>query len=119
MQLLDNVRENRKMQSPTDQYFNPIHVDCVTRLVYHALEKKIEGIYNIGCNESTSKYDFNRLVMKRFGFDESLLEGIRSGDLQVVRPDNGTISSEKIQTSLGFAISPLDEMIERLYVSTF
>ena len=117
MQLLDNVRAKRKMQSPTDQYFNPVHVDWVTRLVYRALEKGIDGVYNIGCNEAISKYDFNRKVMKRFGFDESLLEGIRSADLRVVRPDNGTISSEKIQTALGCRISPLDEMIERLYAS--
>jgi dTDP-4-dehydrorhamnose reductase len=118
MQLLDNVRGNRKMQSPLDQYFNPIHVDCVTRLVYLALEMGIHGVYNIGCNETISKYDFNRRVMKRFGFDESLLEGIRSGDLRVVRPNNGTISSEKIQTALGCTISPLDDMIDRLYAST-
>jgi len=118
MQLLDNVRINKKMQSPIDQYFNPIHVDCVTRLVCLALKKGIRGIYNIGCNENIGKYDFNRMVMQKFHFDESLLEGINSGDLQVVRPNNGTISSRKIQADLGVEITPLGDMIDRLYAST-
>ena len=118
MQLLDNVQVKKKMQSPVDQYFNPIHVDCVTRLVYRALNKGIYGVYNIGCNEMISKYDFNRRVMQRFGFDESLLDGIKSGELQVVRPNNGTISSKKIQTDLQIEISSLEDMIDRLYAST-
>jgi dTDP-4-dehydrorhamnose reductase len=118
MQLLDNVQGNKKMQSPVDQYFNPVHVDCVTRLVYLALKKGIRGVYNIGCNENISKYEFNRMVMRRFRFDESLLEGIKSGELQVVRPNNGTISSKKIQTDLGLEISSLEDMIDRLYAST-
>jgi dTDP-4-dehydrorhamnose reductase len=118
MQLLDNVKAKKKMQSPVDQYFNPIHVECVTRLVYLALKKGIRGVYNIGCNENISKYDFNRMVMRRFRFNESLLEGIKSGELQVVRPNNGTISSKKIQKDLGIEISSLEDMIDRLYAST-
>jgi dTDP-4-dehydrorhamnose reductase len=118
MQLLSNIQAKKKMQSPVDQYFNPVHADCVTRLVYLALTKGICGVYNIGSNESTSKYEFNRMVMQKFNFDESLLEGIHSGELQVIRPNNGTISSKKIQHNLGVKISSLEEMVERLYVST-
>jgi dTDP-4-dehydrorhamnose reductase len=117
MQLLDNVKAGKKMQSPVDQYFNPIHVDCITRLVYLALKKGIRGVYNIGCNENISKYDFNSMVMRRFRFDESLLEGINSGELEVVRPNNGTISSKKIQTDLGVKIPSLKDMIDKLYTS--
>lgn len=118
MQLLDNVKGKRKMRSPADQFFNPIYVDCVTHLVCRGLKKGICGVYNIGCNEDISKFDFNRRVMERFGFDESLLEGISSGDLSVVRPNNGTILSRKIQDDLGFELPSLEEMINRLYVST-
>jgi dTDP-4-dehydrorhamnose reductase len=118
MQLLDNVQNRKVMQSPVDQYFNPIHVDCVTRLVYLALNKGIHGIYNIGCNENISKFEFNRMIMKKFRFDESLLEGIESRHLQVLRPNNGTISSKKIQADLGIEIPSLQDMIDVLYTST-
>jgi len=118
MQLLDNINAKRTMHSPVDQYFNPIFVDCVTYLVYQGLKKNINGIYNIGCNEDISKFSFNRMVMERFNFDESLLEGISSGDLQVARPNNGTISSKKIQADLGFELPSLGEMINKLYIST-
>jgi hypothetical protein len=37
--------------------------------------------------------------------------------LQVTRPNNGTISSRKIQDDLHYAIPPLGQMIEQLYHS--
>jgi len=117
MQLLDNVRSHRKMQSPTDQYFNPVHVDLVCTIILQAISRDIAGIYNIGSNEPVSKFSFNQKVMRRFGFDESYLEGIDSSALAVKRPNNGTISSRAIQEALGMTFPSFDEMIEDLYRS--
>ena len=57
------------------------------------------------------------MIMKKFRFDESLLEGIGSRDLCVVRPNNGTISSKKIQADLELEIPSLQGMIDMLYAS--
>jgi len=118
MHLLENVRNKKITQSPTDQFFNPIHVNSVGRLIRGLIEKDSHGIYNIGCNENTSKFEFNRCVMERFGFDMALLQGIESRNLQIVRPNNGTVSSQKIQKDLGCPIPPLTTMIDDLYGST-
>ena len=117
MQLLDNIRNKKVTQSPVDQYFNPVHVNTVGQLVRNLVEKDCTGTYNIGCNENTSKYEFNRSVMERFGFDMALLQGIESRNLQVVRPNNGTVSSQKIQKDLGYRIPALHTMIDELYAS--
>jgi dTDP-4-dehydrorhamnose reductase len=117
MQLLENVKNNKKMQSPVDQYFNPVHVEVISSLVSGLLKKDRQGIFNVGCNEDISKYAFNRKVMDRFGYDEELLEGVESRTLQVIRPNNGTISSKKIQESLNYVIPSLDQMIEQLFHS--
>ena len=117
MQLLENVKNNKKMQSPVDQYFNPVHVEVLSTIIGKILEKDRWGIFNIGSNENISKYDFNRMIMERFGYNEMLLEGIESRTLQVTRPNNGTISSRKIQDDLHYAIPPLGQMIDQLYHS--
>jgi dTDP-4-dehydrorhamnose reductase len=117
MQLLENIRKHTVMRSPRDQYFNPVHIDTVIAIIHCLLEKKRRGIFNIGCNETISKFEFNRRIMKRFQFDESFLEGIDSRQLQVTRPNNGTISSRKIQAELAFTIPPLEKMIDALYES--
>jgi dTDP-4-dehydrorhamnose reductase len=118
MQLLDNIRNNRVTRSPTDQFFNPIHVNVLAYIVQLAVRKNITGLYNVGSNENISKYEFNRLVMKRYGFDTLLLEGISSADLAVKRPSNGTVSSKKIQNALMYDIPLLETMIDNLYVSS-
>jgi dTDP-4-dehydrorhamnose reductase len=117
MQLLDNLRNKRIMQSPVDQFFNPVHVDQVCQIVRTAIEQDIAGVFNIGSNEQVSKFDFNKQIMRRFGFDEKYLVGVTSQSLAIQRPNNGTISSKAIQEILIYTIPPLDEMIEHLYIS--
>ncbi len=117
MQLLDNIRRNMVTRSPRDQYFNPIWVDVVVEVLRRAIDLEINGIYNLGCNEDISKYEFNRAVMEQFGLAINYLEGVTSDALDVRRPKMGTISSAKIQDVLSYPILPLRTMIDRMYMS--
>lgn len=118
MQLVENIRLKKTTRSPIDQYFNPVLVNVVSEIVRQGIEKDINGIYNIGSNEDISKYEFNRMLMHKFSFDDTYLEGINSNTLAVSRPNNGTISSDLIQKTLGYRIPGLCDMIEQLYEST-
>jgi dTDP-4-dehydrorhamnose reductase len=118
MQLLYNIKNKLVIQSPIDQFFNPIHVDVVSDIVICSIEKDVNGTFNLGSNEEISKFDFNKKIIDRYNFDEQYLEGINSTSLAVIRPNNGTISSCHIQETLGWTIPDLDQMIEKLYQST-
>ena len=118
MQLLESVNNKKVMRSPIDQSFNPIHVEVIAEIIKNAIELDIKGIYNLGSNEMISKYEFNKKLLQTFHFDNHFLEGIDSRSLAVTRPNNGTISSNKIQETLDFRIPDLDQMIEILYQST-
>ena len=115
MQLIDNIKNGREMKSPKDHYCNPVLADVVVEVLFRIVDQRISGVFNLGSNEDISKFEFNNLLMKRFDLDRSLLTGIDSKNLDVQRPSVGTISSEKIQETLGFTIPPLGEMIENLY----
>jgi dTDP-4-dehydrorhamnose reductase len=118
MQLLENIRDKKVTRSPVDHFFNPIHVDIVAEIVKIAIDRDIQGIFNLGSNEDISKFEFNKKILQKFYFEERYLEGINSHSLEVTRPNNGTISSRRIQESLGFRIPNLDLMIETLFQST-
>lgn len=118
MQLLANIRMKKVMQSPKDQYFNPIHVDIVVEILKRIIESDVCGTFNIGSNEEISKFEFNRTIMERFGFNHGYLEGIDSKLLAVKRPAIGTISSAKIQRELLYEIPPLEKMIDTLYTTS-
>ncbi len=117
MQLLDNIRNEKVTKSPVDQYFNPVYSFEVAEIIRRLIIRGCEGVYNIGSDENISKYEFNRLIIRRFGFDEKFLEGIDSRSLNVARPKNGTISVAHIQKELTYRIPPLPDMIENLYQS--
>ena len=115
MQLLEMVRDKKVMRSPADQFFNPVSVDVIAEIIHLSIEKDISGVFNIGSNENVSKYDFNRMIMERFGFDKKYLEPAVPDSLTVKRPVNGTISSQRIQSALSYAIPDISEMIDSLY----
>ena len=115
MQLIEGVNNKKVMRSPVDQFFNPIHVDVIAEIAKRAIEQDIKGIYNLGSNDMISKYEFNKKILEAFQFDKHFLEGIDSRSLAVTRPNNGTISSNKIQDTLDYRIQNLDQMIEILY----
>lgn len=118
MQLLANIRMKKVMQSPKDQLFNPIHVDIVVEILKRIIESDVCGTFNIGSNEDISKFEFNRHIMEKFGFNSEYLEGIDSKLLTVKRPTIGTISSAKVQRELHYEIPPLEKMIDALYTTS-
>jgi dTDP-4-dehydrorhamnose reductase len=118
MQLLESVNKKKVMRSPADQYFNPVHVDVVAEITRRAIEQDATGIYNLGSNEMISKYEFNKKILQAFQFDSHFLESTDSSSLVVTRPNNGTISSDKVQHTLNYRIPDLDQMIGILYQST-
>lgn len=115
MQLLDMVSQKKVMHSPADQYFNPVLIDEVAEIIRLSIEENISGVFNIGSNENISKYDFNRMVMERFGFDMEYLKPAVPDKNTVNRPNNGTVSSAKIQDILSYTIPDISDMMSRLY----
>ncbi len=115
MQLIKMLEAKKTMNSPNDQYFNPIYVNVVCEIIRLAIEKDIHGIYNIGSSDSVSKFEFNKRILKQFGFDKNYLKIAISTGEDVIRPTNGTISSKKIEKILSLQIPTVDEMIRSLY----
>lgn len=115
MQLLNMVQSKMTMRSPADQYFNPILVDYVCEIIQLALMNDLKGVYNLGASDSVSKYEFNDMVMTKFGFDKKYLEKAVPSKDDVTRPSVGTISSAKIMTDLSYDIPSVKDMISVLY----
>lgn len=115
MQLIKLLEAKKVLNSPNDQYFNPIYVNVVCEIIRLAIEKDINGIYNIGSPDSLSKYEFNKRILKQFMFDKDCLKIAVPANTDVIRPSNGTISSERIEEALSIHIPTVDEMIRSLY----
>ena len=115
MQLLNMVKTKTTMRSPADQYFNPILVDYVCEIILLSLKNDLRGIYNLGASDSVSKYEFNEMVLSKFGFDKKYLEKAVPSKNDVIRPSVGTISSAKIMADLSYNIPSVRDMISVLY----
>jgi dTDP-4-dehydrorhamnose reductase len=115
MTLYKTVRAGREMVSQTNQFFNPVHVDVVCRIVRDIISLGLVGVYNVGSNEGMSKYEFNRAVLDRFGLGRVPVTGRSESTDGIARPLNATISSEKIQKGIGYRIPSFPEMLDILF----
>ncbi|UUX91667.1 SDR family oxidoreductase [Methanoplanus endosymbiosus] len=115
MQLIEMVHDKKVMRSPADQFFNPVSIDVVAEIIGLSIEGDVSGVFNIGSNEDISKYDFNLMIMERFGFNLKYLEPAVADSFAVKRPGNGTVSSMKIQFTLSYRVPGISEMIDSLY----
>lgn len=112
MILMDNIKNGVVTKSPDDQYFNPISREVVVEIVSRSIEKDLKGIYNLGCSDIISKYEFNRKLINAFGYDRKLL--VKDTAEDPVRIKHATILSGKIQKDLSYTIPSLDAMIDKL-----
>lgn len=94
-----------------DVYFNPLYVgqvaEALKTILFSNDEKEIKGVYNLGCKEYISKYQFINIMTDYFNFDSSLVHPIKMKELSnnVERPLNTTLDTNKIKEHLSLEFS--------------
>lgn len=74
--IVEDCRKKIKVRGVYDLIFNPISVSTASRCIYELLNKEVKGIIHLGSTNYVSNFDFSYLLLKSFGYDESMLEGV-------------------------------------------
>ena len=87
---INSLKKKKKINGFTDVFFNPVHVDQLSEFIACNLHK-YEGILNIGSDKIISKFEFIKLLSKKFELNTLLLEPSIKGnhqDLSIKLEDN-------------------------------
>ncbi len=100
--LYKNLNANQPVTGYSDIYFNPLYIGQLAVVVTKFSQADVTGIFNAGCKEFLSKYDFALLIAQAFSFDTSLVEnGVSHDDATVVkRPKNTTLNVDSLSKIL-------------------
>ncbi len=82
--FLSNLTQNNLVQGFEDSFVSFIHVDSLTKAMFELVDANVNGVFNLGSVNRTSKYEFGRLIAEVFDLDSSLVVSATSNQVQVI-----------------------------------
>jgi dTDP-4-dehydrorhamnose reductase len=115
--FLNNLSAMKSSQGFTDVYFCPLFVGDLVDLLLKVVAHRLSGIYHVVGSESLSKYNFGRLVARKFGYDEHLISpvSVDESTLTAPRSHNLRLSVHKLSTALGEPIPGFSTGLDKFY----
>lgn len=114
--ILKTLKEGKSLSLFADEFRTPVCVRDVLIASYKLLSSDATGIFNMGGPERVSRYEVGLALCTTFGFDPSLATAgsiptlstpSSSSSIFLERPRDLAMDSTKIETALGFKLTPL------------
>lgn len=84
--VINSLRAGQRIRCVDDQISNPTHVNDLTLAMLKIFEMNRCGLYHVCGGERISRYDFAVQVAQVFGLDGSLIDRIKTSQLQQLAP---------------------------------
>ena len=72
--ILSQLERRQTINGFVDAHFSSIYTFEFAKVLDIAIKKNIRGIYNCGCNDSCSKYEFIKKIANWFDFDNRYIK---------------------------------------------
>lgn len=74
--FLDQLKQGNVINAVEDQNITPTYVYDISGSLSVILERKAKGIYHVCSKNSTTPFEFAKLIAKTFGLDETLIKPV-------------------------------------------
>ncbi|MCX7984729.1 MAG: dTDP-4-dehydrorhamnose reductase [Bacteroidetes bacterium] len=114
--VLQNLRQGNRIRVVDDQQGNATYVGDLAIAMIKLFELDKVGVYNVAGRDILSRYDFAVQIAEVFGFDPSLIQRIKSSELQQTapRPMKSGLIVEKAERELGIRFHTAREGLLKL-----
>jgi len=101
--VIENLRSGKTIRCVDDQISNPTHVNDLALGIVRIFDRRRDGLYHVCGSETVSRYEFASKIASVFRLDASLIQKIKSSDLQqdAPRPLVTGFITLKAETELG------------------
>jgi dTDP-4-dehydrorhamnose reductase len=111
---LDSLMGHKNISSASDMFISPVYVTDVLQTLNALITGKHYGIFNLGGQETGTRYEFSRRLAEFFGYDSSLIEKKSVKDFKFIepRPLYSSLSSAKTTAATGIKLTPIEDCLE-------
>ncbi len=111
---LNNTVADSEVNGFANIDFTPVSTVFLRNAIIHLIECNFSGLINISSNESMSKFDFLKNVLRIAQIKNTVVnpKKYEEKDLLAIRPKNMKLANTKYRNLVEFRIPRIDEMIE-------
>ncbi len=72
--FVEQLQQNKQITAITDQKITPLFIDDGAMALGEIAENQSQGVYHVVCSDSTTTFDFVKLIAEKFGLDQNLIK---------------------------------------------
>ncbi len=114
-QIIYNSKNKKLSNLYTNVYFNPVYVGTLSQIIQVIIKRNISGIFNITSDNRISKYNFGKMITKKFNLNNDFIKkNVLINKSKVIRPFEMTLDNKKIKKKLNIKNIRILKEIEKL-----
>ena len=114
--VVSSLKNNQEIKVVEDQYNNPTWTRSMSDIIELSIENDLEGIVHWGDSVHISRYEFAKLIAKKFSLNDSLIKPVLTSELNqpARRPLQSGLSTEKLVNMLDIIPPSIDDCLDEI-----
>ena len=111
-----SLKDNQEIKVVEDQFNNPTWTRSMSDIIELSIENDLEGIIHWGDSVHISRYEFAKLIAKKFSLNDSLIKPVLTSELNqpARRPLQSGLSTEKLVNMLDIIPPSIDDCLDEI-----
>ena len=111
-----SLKSNQEIKVVEDQFNNPTWTRSMSDIIELSIENDLEGIIHWGDSVHISRFEFAKLIAKKFSLNESLIKPVLTSELNqpARRPLQSGLSTEKLVNMLDIIPPSIDDCLDEI-----
>ena len=114
--VVSSLKGNQEIKVVEDQFNNPTWTRSMSDIIELSIENDLEGIIHWGDSVHISRFEFAKLIAKKFSLNESLIKPVLTSELNqpARRPLQSGLSTEKLVKMLDIIPPSIDDCLDEI-----
>ena len=114
--VVSSLKDNQEIKVVEDQFNNPTWTRSMSDIIELSIENDLEGIIHWGDSVHISRYEFAKLIAKKFSLNDSLIKPVLTSELNqpARRPLQSGLSTEKLVNMLDIIPPSIDDCLNEI-----
>ena len=114
--VVSSLKDNQEIKVVEDQFNNPTWTRSMSDIIELSIKNDLEGIIHWGDSVHISRFEFAKLIAKKFSLNESLIKPVLTSELSQTarRPLQSGLSTEKLVNMLDIIPPSIDDCLDEI-----
>ena len=114
--VVSSLKSNKEIKVVEDQFNNPTWTRSMSDIIELSIVNDLEGIIHWGDSMHISRYEFAKLIAKKFSLNDSLIKPVLTSELNqpARRPLQSGLSTEKLVNMLDIIPPSIEDCLDEI-----